>query len=476
VSWNGSPALPVLGRLYREGRLRPSEVVEAVHARIAGRGGNNVWIHLVRRADALARARALEAEGPGPSPLWGAPFSVKDCNDVPGLPTTNALPAMRYVATATGPPVERLLAAGAVCLGKTNMDQLGIGLVGVRTPYGVARNPFSAAHVPGGSSSGSAVSVSAGLASFSLANDAAGSGRVPCGFTNTVGVKPTPGLVSNRCVSGGGCLKTLETVSVMALTVEDGMEALRAVAGFDGEDPFSRPEADGVGLGLGDAPERFRFGVPTGEGPRFFGDGEAARVFADAVARLEPLGGEPVPADWSPFEEAQRLLYEGPFVAERTPSLAPVLERRREDLHPVTRTILEGGRSWSAMDLFRAVHRVAELKRDARALWRQVGVLLVPTAPTIPTIAEVEADPVGLNARLGTYTNFVNLIGPVRGRGPGGLPRGRAALGRDIPGAFVAGGGGRHDRPRVPPCPGRPARGDGDRVRRGGVTAPSRAG
>jgi allophanate hydrolase len=411
VSWNGSLALPVLSRLYREGRLRPSEIVEAVHARIAARGEDHVWIHLVPRDEALARARALETEGPGPSPLWGVPFSVKDCNDVPGLPTTNALPAMRYVATATGPAVERLLAAGAVCLGKTNMDQLGTGLVGVRTPYGVARNPFSAAHVPGGSSSGSAVSVSAGLASFSLANDAAGSGRVPCGFTNTVGVKPTPGLVSNRCVSGGGCVKTLETVSVVALTVEDGMEALRAVAGFDEEDPFSRPEADGVDLGLGEVPGRFRFGVPAGEGLRFFGDGEAARVFADAVALLKALGGEPVAADWAPFEETQRLLYEGPFVAERTLSLAPLLERHREDLHPVTRAILEGGRSWSATDLFRAMHRVAELKRDARALWRRGDVLLVPTAPTIPTIAEVEADPIGLNARLGTYTNFVNLMG-----------------------------------------------------------------
>ena len=217
--------------------------MRAVYRRIAARGQDHVWIHLVPEADAVAAAQRVAAALPASAPLYGLPCAIKDNIDVPGLPSTNAFPPSRRIATRTGPAVQRLLDAGAIVIGKTNMDQLAIGLVGVRTPYGVARNAFDAAFVPGGSSSGSGVAVGAGLVSFALGNDAAGSGRVPAAFNNVVGIKPTPGLVSNTAVVGGGTAKSLETISVFALTVDDGMHVLRLIAGYDPDDLFSKTEA-----------------------------------------------------------------------------------------------------------------------------------------------------------------------------------------------------------------------------------------
>lgn len=407
----GALTLPALAEAYARG-VRPTAVIAAIYDRIAQRGEEQVWIHLRPREEAIAAAARLEAAGgPDGRLLWGVPFSVKDCNDVPGMPTTNALPAMAYMAERTGPAIQRLLDAGGICIGKTNMDQFGIGLVGVRSPYGAVVNPFSAAHVSGGSSSGSAVSVATGVAAFSIGNDAAGSGRVPAAFNNIVGIKPTPGLVSNSCVSGGGCVKTLETVSVFALTVADGMAITRLIAGFDAEEPFSKPEADTADLADGPAPDTFTFGIPGGDALRFFGDRDAERLFHAGVARLESMGGRAVPVDFAPFEETQRILYDGPWIAERALTLDPVVERYRDQIHPVTRQILESAGAYSAKDTFRAIHRIAELKRDTRALWQAIEVLVVPSTPTIPTLAEIAADPIALNAKLGIYTNFVNLMG-----------------------------------------------------------------
>ncbi|MEO1018149.1 MAG: allophanate hydrolase [Pseudomonadota bacterium] len=413
MSWDpevGSLALSVLQSAYRRG-LKPTDVIAAIYDRIAARGEDHVWIHLVPRDAALAHAQKLEVEDIADGPLWGVPFSVKDCNDVPGLPTTNALPPMAYVAETTGPAIQRLLDAGAICIGKTNMDQFGIGLVGVRTPYGACASVFSQDYISGGSSSGSAVSVAAGLVSFSIGNDAAGSGRVPAAFNNIVGIKPTPGLVSNSCVSGGGCVKTLETVSVFALTVEDGMAVTRLIAGFDADEPFSKPEADQADLAAGPPPPSFRFGVPAGAALRFFGDREAERLFKEAVHGLEAMGGAAVPVDFSVFEETQRLLYDGPWIAERALTLDPIIARYRQHIHPVTFSILDSAKSLSGTDVFRGIHRLAELKRDARPIWQKIDVLIVPTTPTIYRHDEVAAEPIVLNSNLGIYTNFVNLMG-----------------------------------------------------------------
>lgn len=429
----GSLDIGTLQRHYAEGTLAPSDIIDAICQRIALRGDDSTWIHLASRESVLARCRELERAGRSMHPLWGIPFSVKDCNDVPGMPTTNALPETAYIAETTGQAISQLLDAGAICIGKTNMDQFGIGLVGMRTPYGACSNAFDERYISGGSSSGSAISVAASLVSFSIANDAAGSGRVPAAFNNIVGLKPTPGLVSNACVSGGGCVKTIETVSVFALTVEDALAVLRRIAGYDPTYPFSRPEADDVDLILRPPPRQFRFGVPSGDALRFFGDVDAEALFQAGLARLESIGGKRVEIDFAPFEETQRILYDGPWIAERALTLDPIVARYRDRLHPVTRTILESAKSYSAMDAFRAIHRVAELKCATRPTWDSIDVLVVPSTPTIYAKAEIAADPIALNSRLGIYTNFANLMGLCavavpNGFRPDGLPQGVTLL------------------------------------------------
>lgn len=447
----GSLDFATLRTHYASGSLRPRDVVRAVYRRIKTRGDDHVWIHLVPEDEALARAAAVEATLDQSAALYGLPCGIKDNIDVPGMPSTNAFPPSRRIAETTGPAVQRLLDAGAIVIGKTNMDQFGVGLVGVRTPYGVARNAFDAAFVPGGSSAGSGVAVGAGLVSFALGNDAAGSGRVPAAFNNVVGIKPTPGLVSNTAVVGGGTAKTLETISVFALTTDDGMHVLRQIAGYDPEDLFSKSEARFCDLEPRPAPARFRVAVPRARDLLFFGDNDAARLYEAAITRLEGIGGTAVEVDYGVFMETQRLLYEAPFLAERSASVAPIIQGRESALHPATRTILESAGEWTAVETYRAIHRLAELTRDARRLLADVDVFVVPSTPTIYRIADVEAEPILLNARLGTYTNFVNLMGmcgiatPSGFRGDG-LPQGITVLGMPFREAAVAAISAAHHR------------------------------
>jgi allophanate hydrolase len=414
MNWDeksGSLDFTSLRARYTSGALQPEDAIHAIYQRIEARGEDHVWIYLVPREEALAAARKVASTIPKSAPLFGIPCAIKDNINVPGLPSTSAFPPSRQIATSTGTAVKRLLDAGAIVIGKTNMDQLAIGLVGVRSPYGVARNAFNSEFIPGGSSSGSGVAVGAGLVSFALGNDAAGSGRVPAAFNNVVGVKPTPGLVSNTSVVGGGTAKSLETISVFALTVEDGMAVLRLIAGYDPEDLFSKTEARYCDLSTQAAPNHFRFAVPRASDLTFFGDIDAGKLFAAAITRMESLGGTAVEIDYRVFMETQRLLYEGPFLAERSVSVAPMIAGHEEALHPATRTILDSAGEWTARDTFKAVHRLAELRRDARRLLDGTDFLFLPTTPTIYRVKEVEAEPIVLNARLGTYTNFVNLMG-----------------------------------------------------------------
>jgi len=413
VTWSakdGSLDFATLRDAYSSGAVTPRDVIAAVYDRVATRGEDHVWIHLVPREQALAACDRVMRSVPRHAALWGLPCAIKDNIDVPGLPSTSGFPPSRRIAETTGPAVQRLLDAGAIVIGKTNMDQLAIGLVGVRSPYGTPRNVFDARYIPGGSSSGSAVAVGAGLVSFALGNDAAGSGRVPAAFANIVGIKPTPGLVSNSAVVSGGTARTLETISVLSLTVADGMEVLRLIAGYDPEDLFSKREADSCDLSLPPLHGPFRFGVPTREHLDFCGDAESARLFDEAVARLERLRGRRMEVDFTPFTTAQRLLYEGPFLAERNAVIDEFVGADRDKLHPVTHSILGTAEKWTAVDTFRAIHRLAELRRDARRLFKAMDVLVVPTTPTIFTIAQIEADPIALNARLGSYTNYANLM------------------------------------------------------------------
>jgi allophanate hydrolase len=390
------PTVPSLDLLalraaYRDGRLAPTDVVRTLYRRLAG-APDGIWIHRCDEAGALARARALEA-GDRSLPLWGIPFAIKDNIDVAGLPTTAGCPGFAYVAEQTAPVVDRLLAAGAILIGKTNLDQFATGLVGTRSPYGACRNAFDPDVISGGSSAGSAVAVAAGLVSFALGTDTAGSGRVPAGLNNIVGLKPSLGLLSN-----GGVVpacKSLDTLSVFALTVEDARQILVQ-----------------AGAEVADAalPAAFRFGVPAPSALEFFGDRCNGTLFAQAVARLQLLGGEPVEIDFAPFVATAELLYEGPWVSERYAAIKTFFDRDAERLLPVTRSIIGQGVRYSAVDLFQALYRLAELRQATGAIMAGIDLLVVPTVPRSYTIAEVDADPVTLNSRLGYYTNFVNLL------------------------------------------------------------------
>ncbi len=391
---------------YQSGKTSPTAVIAAVYDRIASRGEDAVWISLVPREQALAMAAALEKRGPAGLPLYGLPFGIKDNIDLAGLPTTAACAEYAYAPAASAKAVERLIAAGAIPIGKTNLDQFATGLVGVRSPYGVAANPFDKDYVPGGSSSGSAVAVSSGLVSFALGTDTAGSGRVPAGFNNIVGLKPSIGLIPASGVVPA--CRSLDCISVFALTTTDAMAVLDVARGFDAADAYSRNAPLGYRAAIAPKPAHFRFAVP--KPLEFFGDAEAARVFALAIERLQAMGGEMTAVDYAPFAEAQAMLYSPPGAAERTAALRDFLAAKPEAIHPVTRGILASGQKADAVALYRMQQRLRALKQQTDPLWQQVDFMLVPTSGTIYRVAEILAEPLKLNANLGYYTNFVNYF------------------------------------------------------------------
>ncbi len=389
-------------RAHRAGTMTPEETVARSYARIRAYADPALFIALRDEAEALREAKALGA--PDTRPLYGIPVAVKDNIDAAGMPTTTACPAFAYKPSRDATAVERLRKAGAIVIGKTNLDQFATGLVGVRSPYGTPRNPFNAALIPGGSSSGSAVAVAAGLVPLALGTDTAGSGRVPAMINNIVGLKPSLGLASTHGVVPA--CRTLDCVSVFALTVDDAFAALAAMAGPDINNPYSRNRP----LGAMEAAAPARIGVPTQGDRLFFGDQANAAHYAQALERLARLGHEIVEIDIEPFYETARLLYEGPWVAERFITARALIASSPESIHPVTREIILAGARPSAVDAFAAFYKLEELRRVADHTFRQVELLALPTAPTIYTVAQVLADPIQLNSRLGTYTNFVNLL------------------------------------------------------------------
>ncbi|HLK89843.1 MAG TPA: allophanate hydrolase [Polyangia bacterium] len=410
----------------------PAEIVERALSEIARRGDDGVWITVTSRQRALADAQELERrrEAGEALPLYGLTFAVKDNIDVAGLPTTAACPAFRYAPERDAPVVARLRAAGALCLGKLNLDQFATGLTGTRSPYGVPKNLFDGRFIVGGSSSGSAVAVAAGLVDFALGTDTAGSGRVPAAFNNIVGLKPSRGLLSATGVVPA--CPSLDCVSIFALTVEEASRVAAVARGTDDADPFSRPEADAFQFALGVRPPRFRFGVPAALD--FLGDGQAAEQFARAVASLRTLGGEPVEIDFAPFREAGALVYGGAFVAERLVAAGRLLAEAPDALVGPVRTILQGATSVRPGAALETARQLARSRRHAARVFAGIDFLLVPTTPTIFSIADVEADPLGLNAALGAYTTFVNpldlaaLAVPTGFRGDG-LPAGATLVG-----------------------------------------------
>ncbi len=402
---------------YASGALTPVRLMNALFDRIEARGEDPVWIHRFSREQGIEAAHALELrrEAAGGSaadmPLYGLPFAVKDNIDAESLPTTAACPGFAYQPRQSALVVQRLQEAGALLVGKTNLDQFAAGLVGIRTPYGAIPNPFNPRYLPGGSSSGSAVAVASGLVSFALGTDTAGSGRVPAAFNNIVGLKPTRGLLS--CSGTVPACRSLDCLSVFALTCSDAQAVFSVACAYDPLDPFSRMDAAAPASAMDQAEPgalEFRFGVPPREQLEFYGDGETEKVYLEALERLEALGGTRVEVDFRPFRKAARMLYEGPFVAERLEAPATLLSTRPQAFHPATRSVLEGARRHSALDLFLGLQELRELIRHAAGEWTRMDCLALPTAPTIYTIDQVEADPFELNARLGYYTNFVNLL------------------------------------------------------------------
>lgn len=388
-------------RGYRTRRFKPIEVIESAIRRADAAEQRHVWITRVPRAQLLERARSLEQGSIDTLPLYGIPFVIKDNIDLAGVPTTAGCAEYSYVPAQSATVVQKLVEAGAIALGKTNLDQFATGLTGTRSPYGACNNSFNARYIAGGSSSGSAVAVATGLASFALGTDTAGSGRVPAAFNNIVGFKPSVGRLSTRGVVPA--CQSIDCISIFSMTSEDAARILSVAEGFDPHDPYSRH--------LGHAAiQGFRFGVPRREQLQFFGDGEYGRLFDQAIARIESLGGALVELDFAPFLDAAKLLYGGPWVAERYAAVGEFIDSHAGAIHPVTRQIIQAGKSPTAVDAFKAQHQLRALQRASERVWDEVDVLLTPTAGTIYEIAQVEADPVRLNTTLGHYTNFMNLL------------------------------------------------------------------
>jgi allophanate hydrolase len=394
---------------YDAGETTPRAVIAAILTRIADLNDDAIWISRHPDAALLAEAERLvdRFADRAQLPLYGIPFAVKDNIDAAGLPTTAACPAYAYHPPDSAQVVEKLIAAGAILIGKTNLDQFATGLVGVRSPYGVPRNTFDPAMVPGGSSSGSAVAVAAGLVSFALGTDTAGSGRVPAAFNNLVGIKPTRGLLSNRGMVPA--CRSIDCISVFALTVPDAVTVLDVAQGFDEQDAYSRRPPAGFRAALRPAPAAFTFAVPHQAELEFFGDVEAQALFAEAVSRAEALGGTKIEIDFAPWVETANLLY-GPWTAERTAAVGPLLAVEPDVLFPVTRTIIEVGLAPRAVDTFEAQYRLQELAQAIRPVWDMADVLLVPTTGTAFSLAELAAEPIARNTDLGYYTNFTNLL------------------------------------------------------------------
>ncbi|MCR9073464.1 MAG: allophanate hydrolase [Alphaproteobacteria bacterium] len=389
-----------------EAGTRPADIIGECYRRIAAAQDPGIFITLIDEAvarDEAGRLGPFDREG---KPLWGVPFAIKDNIDAAGLQTTAGCPGFAYEAEVDAFTVAKLRDAGAILIGKTNLDQFATGLVGVRSPFPPPKNAIDPEIVPGGSSSGSAVAVSRGLVSFALGTDTAGSGRVPAALNNIIGLKPTIGSIS---ASGlvPAC-RTVDTISIFALTVEDAYRAFQSAAGHDPADAFSKsvPVPD-----LTAPPPNLKVGIPDAGSLKFFGDTAQADAFKAALDTVRSFGCETAEIDFTPFYQVAEMLYGGVWVAERHSVIGPLMDRDPEAVHPVIRQIVGAATKYSATDTFNSLYRLETLRRQCEAAIAGLDMLCVPSIPTFATVAELQADPIGPNTRLGTYTNFVNLLG-----------------------------------------------------------------
>lgn len=381
---------------YRTQGASPRELLHALRDQLAD--DDHAWIYIVSAAELDAQIDLLTDTS---LPLFGVPFAVKDNIDVAKIPTTAACPAFTYIPDEDAEVVARLKKAGAIVLGKTNLDQFATGLVGTRSPYGAVPNAFNPDYVSGGSSSGSATTVAHGYVPFSLGTDTAGSGRVPAGFNNIVGLKPTKGRFSTTGLVPA--CRSLDCISVFALTIDDAELIAQISEGFDQRDGFSR-QAPTAATYFSRTP---RFGIPAS--PNWFGDTQAEKAWNTTLEKMKAFGAELITLDFTPMFTLAQLLYGGPWVAERHAALAEFMQEHAQNMNEVVRSIVEKAIHFSATDAYRAEYTRADLAREIQTIMSSVDALLVPTSPRHPTIADVAADPIGVNSQLGTYTNFVNL-------------------------------------------------------------------
>ncbi|MEU0545525.1 allophanate hydrolase [Nocardia sp. NPDC005978] len=400
---NPGPTVAEILASHESGSGSPTNTAARVADAIAARGADGTWITTVPRDRLLADAAEIERRpGARTLPLYGVPFGVKDSIDVAGWPTTLACPDYAYTATETAPAVQRLLDAGALFVGKTNLDQFATGLNGTRTPYPVPRSVFGGDLISGGSSSGSALAVALGQVPFCVATDTAGSGRVPAALNGIVGWKPSRGLIST--VGLVPACKSLDCMTLMASSIEDLDRVFDVIAGLDPADAWSRargPRFSG---------DRLRVGLPAPSELEFFGDEVFRAAHLGMRDRLARLGFDCAPTTLMPFLNAGALLYEGPWVAERLVEFDDFLTGKPESMLPVVREIFTGAKRFDAVDVFRAQQRLQELKSVVARIWTDIDVVMVPTIGTTFTVAQVEADPIATNTVLGHYTHFGNLL------------------------------------------------------------------
>jgi allophanate hydrolase len=432
-----------LQKNYQSGALTPENVVNAIYDRIESAPLHPVWITLVPRSEALARAKTSNAA----SPLYGIPFAVKDNIDVLGLPTTAGCPAYAYMPSQTAFVVAKLQSAGALLIGKTNMDQFATGLVGTRSPYGACSSVFDARYISGGSSSGSAVAVASGLATFALGTDTAGSGRVPAAFNNIVGLKPSRGVLSASGVVPA--CRSLDCVSIFALSCADAQTVFDGARSMDIADPWSRTWSPYP------VPTLPRLGIPRQDQLEFFGNQEYQRLYRETVAFLADDGCTVVETDFTPFQKTAELLYSGPYVAERFAAVGEWIKAHRDEADPMVGSIILASEQLTAAQAYEAQYHLQKLRRQTSGIWNDIDVYLLPTTPTAYTIEEVLREPIKLNSHLGYYTNFVNLldlcgVAVPAGFTTDGLPFGTTAIGPAFSEAGLLAFADRIQRARVP--------------------------
>ncbi|MEN8512497.1 allophanate hydrolase [Burkholderia sp. RS02] len=406
-------SIAALRARYEAGSLTPHALVDAIAAHFDAGDPHHAWIRPLTHDEMTRYADALAGRDIAALPLYGVPFAIKDNIDLAGIPTTAACPAYAYVPSRSAPVVERLIAAGAIPIGKTNLDQFATGLSGQRSPYGACRNALDPRYASGGSSSGSAVAVALGVAAFALGTDTAGSGRVPAAFHGLVGLKPTKGVLSTLGVVPA--CRSLDCVSLFAHAPGDARAVFAVAHGVTDGDPYGRAwqpllDADGSHARHARPLAGMRFGVPRADQLEFFGDASYRAAWQTAIERLRATGARIVEIDFSAFLATARLLYEGPWVAERLAAIGAFFAERPDALHPVIREIVGGAARFSAADAFAAFDRLAALRVDAARAWDDIDAIVMPTSAMTATVDELEADPIGVNARFGYYTNFVNLL------------------------------------------------------------------